>query len=41
MTVPDNESIGQYIINEQERMERLRKRFEHEENIELEDIEDE
>ncbi len=27
----DNESIAQYIVNEQERLERLRDRFEREE----------
>lgn len=30
----DNESIGQYITSEQERLERLRDRFEREENKE-------
>jgi hypothetical protein len=38
---PDNESIGQYILNERDRLGRLKERFEHEENIESEDLEDE
>lgn len=41
MIVPDNESIGQYILNERDRLERIKERFEHEENRESEDIEDE
>lgn len=32
----DNESIGQYIINDTERLERLHRRFEAEENRECE-----
>jgi hypothetical protein len=36
----DNESIAQYIVNEQERLERLRERFEREENRESEDDEE-
>lgn len=36
----DNESIGQYMINERERLERLKDRFEHEENEEYEEEED-
>ena len=37
----DNESIGQYIINEQDRLERLRERFKQEENKESEDEDNE
>ncbi len=33
----DNESIGQYITSEQDRLERLIERFEREENKEDED----
>lgn len=37
MNTPDNESIGQYIISEQKRLERLKERFEREENKEDEE----
>jgi hypothetical protein len=37
--IPDNESIGQYILNERDRLERLYERFESEENIESEEYE--
>jgi hypothetical protein len=32
----DNESIGQYVIDEQDRLERLQRRFEAEEQMECE-----
>lgn len=38
--IPDNESIGQYIINERDRLERLKESFEYEENRESEDLEE-